>query len=230
MVPRLALAKKQAALFGNDVRYLISHRYARHELETFATLGIPLDRIERWESNRCYYAAHWIIPSFTSKGALNITRTSIEVLRDCFLPLDSPHVPRRKLYLTRKNDPFRRVVNEAEVLRLLTEHGFESVEPATLSIREQAALFASAAAVVSVISSGLVNLVFMSPGAKVIEIFPESLFLPIQWSLCDACGLEYYYFFEQGFQPLEIASPGNRYADVKVSLDALRKTLELAHL
>jgi hypothetical protein len=230
MVPRLALAKEHAARWGGKVRYLINHRGARHELETFAAIGIPLDQIERWAPNRCYRAERWIIPSFTSKGALNISPASVNALRDCFLPQDIPRSPKRRLYLSRKSDPFRRVVNEPEVMRLLAECGFECVEPATLSVREQAVLFASAEAVVSVISSGLVNLVFMSPGAKVIEIFPESLFLPIEWALCELCGIDYFYLFEQGFQPASIASPGNRYADIRINLECLKRTLELAGL
>jgi capsular polysaccharide biosynthesis protein len=230
MVPRLALAKQYAGRCGSDVRYLINHGGRRHELETFAQLGIPLAQIEQWAPKRCYTADQWIIPSYTSRGALNVSAASRDVVRTCFASSRGARPSKRRLYLSRKSDRFRRVVNEPEVIQMLAEHGFKSVEPAALSVREQAALFAAAEAIVSVISSGLVNLVFMAPGTKVIEIFPESLFLPIQWALCDLCGIDYYYFFEQGSQPTNVPLPGNRYADVNVDLGALARTLELAEL
>ena len=81
--------------------------------------------------------------------------------------------------------------------------------------------------VVSAISSGLANIVFMRPGATVVEIFPRSFFMHVDWAVCDLVGLRYFYMWEDGVQPDAIPEP-NRFADVTIDIAVLEKTLALA--
>jgi capsular polysaccharide biosynthesis protein len=229
MVPRLVHAQRHSHSFGDAPKFLISHHGKPHELETLAAVGISEADLLSYREDVFLKALRWIIPSQTSRSGLNITRESTDLIRGVFLEANRTPGPRKRLYLSRRNDRFRRITNEDEVISLLERYGFEAVEPGLLTIREQAHLFAAAEAVVSVISSGLANIVFMTEGNSVIEIFPDDFFLPIQWALSDLRRLRYYYFFASGYQPPS-AVPPNRFSDVKISLPALRETLAFAGL
>ena len=93
-------------------------------------------------------------------------------------------VPGRHLYLTRgtaRNN--RMVLNEAEVLRLLEPLGFTSVDPGELSVADQIRTFAEADVIVAPHGAALANLVFCSPGATLIEIFPAMSFVADYWKM-----------------------------------------------
>lgn len=82
--------------------------------------------------------------------------------------------PTRRIYVTRSDTKKRRIANEAALLPVLKRHGFESIAPGQLSLREQAALFASAQAVAGPHGAGLTNILFSPPGTRVLEIFPAN--------------------------------------------------------
>jgi capsular polysaccharide biosynthesis protein len=76
----------------------------------------------------------------------------------------------RRLYINRSDARKRRIVNEAEIWPLFQARGFESVAAATLSFKEQIALFAEAAVVAGPHGAGFANMLFAPEGARLIEI------------------------------------------------------------
>jgi len=76
----------------------------------------------------------------------------------------------QRLYIARGNVPRRRIVNEADVVKLLDAHGFRAVDPGALSVAEQAALFSDAGIVVGAHGAALTNAIFMGEGASLIEL------------------------------------------------------------
>jgi capsular polysaccharide biosynthesis protein len=116
-------------------------------------------------------------------------------LREQLLPPSYERVPGRRLYVTRgssKNN--RAVLNEAEVTAALEARGFESVNPASLTIDDEIRTFAEADVVVSAHGGALSNIVFMNPGSLVIELFPASHVMPYYWKISGTVpGLAYRY-------------------------------------
>lgn len=122
----------------------------------------------------------------------------VDLLRTRLLPDGDGGVaePRRPIYLTRGTQlNNRRVVNEAEVLELLTERGFTVVDPGALSVAEQIRACAGASIIVGAHGAGMTNLMFAGPGAAVVELFPGGDVLPdCYWTLSRSVpGLEYRY-------------------------------------
>lgn len=76
----------------------------------------------------------------------------------------------RRLYINRSDARKRRIINEAEIWPLFEARGFESVAAATLSFKEQIALFAEAAVVAGPHGAGFANMLFAPEGARLIEI------------------------------------------------------------
>jgi capsular polysaccharide biosynthesis protein len=81
----------------------------------------------------------------------------------------------RRIYLVRENviSP-RHVLNEADVMDIFKAADFELINPSRLSFREQAALFASAKIIAGSHGSAFANLLFVGPGAHIIDLMPES--------------------------------------------------------
>jgi capsular polysaccharide biosynthesis protein len=79
----------------------------------------------------------------------------------------------KKIYISRKSASRRKVINEAEVLELISKNNFEEVILEELNFSEQVKLFASSQTVLSIHGAGLSNIIFMKEGTNVIEILKK---------------------------------------------------------
>lgn len=77
-----------------------------------------------------------------------------------------------RLYLSRRGVASRQVSNEEEVRALLEPHGFVTIQPEGLSLREQIALFRGASHIVAPHGAGLTNLLHCR-GGWVLELFQQ---------------------------------------------------------
>jgi hypothetical protein len=89
----------------------------------------------------------------------------------------------KKIYVSRAMANDRRIVNEADLIRALEGEGFQSFLLEDLSFPEQIGLFGRAEFVVGAHGSGLANLVFCTPGTRVVEIFGSNYVNPLYWLL-----------------------------------------------
>jgi capsular polysaccharide biosynthesis protein len=79
------------------------------------------------------------------------------------------------IYVGRGSSPNNRsVLNEVDLMTMLTEHGFEQLDPASLSVSEQISAFAKAPLIVAPHGAALANIMFAPPGAAVIELMPNA--------------------------------------------------------
>jgi capsular polysaccharide biosynthesis protein len=79
----------------------------------------------------------------------------------------------RNVYLARGADKERRLMNEDEVVAMLSRHGFEVVRTEGLSIAEQIRLFAGIKNLVAVHGAGLSNMIYMQPSGFVAVMINE---------------------------------------------------------
>lgn len=80
----------------------------------------------------------------------------------------------RKIFLSRRGFAQRQLLNEAEIIDVLTQQGFEVVYPEKLSFAEQVALYHTADTIVGSASSALTNCIFCNPNARVIALIHEN--------------------------------------------------------
>lgn len=81
--------------------------------------------------------------------------------------------PHRKIVVLRPGAKTRRITNSDELLLALK--GWETVDLAKMTIREQMKTFAEATHIVAAHGAGLVNLLWCNPGTKVIEIQDKNM-------------------------------------------------------
>jgi glycosyltransferase involved in cell wall biosynthesis len=103
------------------------------------------------------------------------------------------HKPFRRILVSRSRALCRRIINEKDVMNILSQYGFEIVHCEDLTLKEQGQLFSAVDVVISPHGAGLTNLLFSMPGTKVLEIFPDSLINTHYWSLSEALNHEYAY-------------------------------------
>jgi Glycosyltransferase 61 len=78
-----------------------------------------------------------------------------------------------RLYVSRRGTKLRQIINEDEMVTGLKRLGFVLLESKWDNHPEQLAAFSGAEVVVGVHGAGMTNLIFASPGARVLEIFPS---------------------------------------------------------
>jgi capsular polysaccharide biosynthesis protein len=191
LLPRIALVEQCTELEPPDRWYVPANSPDRRRL--LDLLGITEDR--RIDSTEVPHlrAEQLIVPSIP--GDEQIPPWAAEFLRSRLVPATYRRVPGRRLYLTRgpsKNN--RSVLNDEEVRAALARRGFELLDPSTLTMDEEIRVFAEADIVVSPHGAGLTNLLFMSPGSLVCELFPGHNVVPTFWKLAFAVpGVAYRY-------------------------------------
>ncbi|MFO1338037.1 MAG: glycosyltransferase family 61 protein [Burkholderiaceae bacterium] len=84
----------------------------------------------------------------------------------------------RLLYISRRGEGRRPLVEEARIQRSAEAMGFEAVAPETLTLAEQVRLFASARGIAGPPGAAYTNLVWAGPGTRVLSIFKEEANLP----------------------------------------------------
>lgn len=80
----------------------------------------------------------------------------------------------RKIVLSRQGFAQRQLLNEAEIIDILTRQGFEVVYPEKLSFVEQVVLYHTAETIVGSASSALTNCIFCNREARVIALIHEN--------------------------------------------------------
>ncbi|TAD78973.1 MAG: DUF563 domain-containing protein [Oscillatoriales cyanobacterium] len=213
---------------------LIDPAQSKFQQETLQALGLPAHKLIRNTTGIHLKADRLVVPSLFSHWPI-FDRDTCQLLRDLFLDAAQPQraTPTKRIYLTRAEANYRRVLNEPEVIEWLQKSGFVGVTLSELSVREQAALLSEAAVVVAPHGAGLTNLVFCQPGTKVLEIFPKNYSQPYYWALASQCQLIHQYLISRSVTEygttVTQAEPEylfNDLEDLVIHLDDLAKALQ----
>jgi capsular polysaccharide biosynthesis protein len=232
LLPRYELIQR-AGISASDVDYYyVNSQSSRFQRETLGLLGIEPSRIIDGDKVPYLKARELIVPS-VPLGASCFRPWMMDFLRDKFLPKNWHDMgpSGRKLYISRGLAGYRRVLNESEVISFLQERGFEVAAMETMSVPEQAAVLAACDVVIGPHGGGMSNLVFCTPGTKVVEIYSPELVATYFWRLSNRLGLDYYYMLGKGGpMVLESDYPQSWDArqDIEVDLNVLGQTLALA--
>ncbi|WP_017661586.1 tetratricopeptide repeat protein [Baaleninema simplex] len=171
------------------------------------------------------------------------TQRSHDFLRSTFLPLAEATPPPlfstqrsqpenelpERIYISRQQAKYRKIVNEAEIIDCLNVYGFVPVALENYSIAEQVRWFANAKAIVAPHGAGLTNLVFCQTGAISIELFSPNYIRYYYWSIGRYLQLDHYYIVGKSFRcdPLrQLLYPDSLTEDFWVEVETLKKLLD----
>ncbi len=160
-------------------------------------------------------------------GIQNLSNNATNSIKTDFPPSDRKSYPER-IYITRSKCSYRRVINEENVIEILSGFGFVSVLLESMDLDEQIALFASAKVIVAPHGSGLTNMMFCEPGTKVIELMSPNYIRHYYWAISQQLNLEHYYITGESFncyQIRELMYQNPLTEDILVNLKSLKKIM-----
>ncbi len=76
----------------------------------------------------------------------------------------------KKIYVTRADSNYRKIINEDDVVTLLRKKGYKVINPQLYDIDEQIEIFYNADSIISPHGSNLANIIFCKPGTEIYEI------------------------------------------------------------
>ena len=99
-------------------------------------------------------------------------KDSIEILKKFINPKINKEKS-KKIYVTREDSNYRKIINEGDVVTLLREKGYKVINPQLYEIDEQIEIFSNAEKIIAPHGSNLANIIFCKPGTEIIEIAPS---------------------------------------------------------
>tara|TARA_Y100001970_G_scaffold262539_1_gene346892 strand:- start:201 stop:1238 length:1038 start_codon:yes stop_codon:yes gene_type:complete len=112
-----------------------------------------------------YYFSNSRIPQFLK------LENSVNILKNFLLPIDEKG--EEKIYVTREDSEYRKIVNEADLISFLISKGYKVINPRLYEIDEQIKIFSQAKKIISTHGSNLTNIIFCKPETEIIEIAPN---------------------------------------------------------
>ena len=216
---------EQASVPWPDTWYAAASR-APFQSQLLALAGIPEKTIVDAVEHPHVQAETLVVPAPPAMSEVN-PPWAVQWVRNRLLPQVDISGPRRRIYVTRGPSANNRtVLNEERVLPFLESRGFELVDPGTMSVVDQIRTFATADIIVATHGAALANLTFATPGATVIELFPEGCLLPDYWRLVSGIeGVRYRYLTAYG-KPPHRGRATTIVRDINVDLAALERLLD----
>jgi capsular polysaccharide biosynthesis protein len=232
LLPRYELIRLAGVPISKIDYFYVNNYNSRFQRDTLASLGVERSKIIDGVQAPYLRARELIVPSVPLGGGC-FRPWMVDFLRNSFLPSNwrETNSSGRRLYISRGLASYRRVLNEDKVVELLKKRRFEIVAMETMPISEQAAVLASCEAIVAPHGGGMSNIIFCSPGTKIVEIYSPELVATYYWKLSNVLDLEYYYVLGQGdpatLDP-DYPQSWDSHTDIVVDLDTLEQTLVLA--
>jgi len=226
LLPRAGLVERAGYKLTDFDQVLIKDRSLPYQREGLRRLGLDESKIIRVTDETHLQAETLVVPAVRHDN----TRVGLNDLlysRRLYLPQEpAPATATRRIYLSRRDAAFRRVINKLEIIPLLNEHGFEEVSLSHLSVAEQAKLFSETAVIIGPNGSAFANLVFANPACHVIEFFAPGWVVGYNWMLCELLGLPFTAIIGEGPRPPEGTLPREVKQDVHVDPAKLRLALQ----
>lgn len=163
----LKLSSLDRAGLLHDFPWLLNSDLRPYQTEYLQLLGHDPAHSVRVERNAVIRCARVLVP------ALHVHPQSIaqgvQWIRERLAPPgDAPAA--RRLFVSRRDNGRRRVLNEDELFSAVAPLGFERVVPGEMPVTAQIAAFASARIIVAAHGAGLTNMIFTPPGAAIVEL------------------------------------------------------------
>jgi len=220
VLPRLGMLATTPEKF--DLIYI--EKKHQFQKETLEMLGIKDNQIINSVDVALLTADNLIVPCHQIMNGREFPSWTVRYVRDQFLPVspEEPTSAARRIYITRGFSGHRRLLNERDLVGRLEQYGFIEVKAEKLSFQEQVRSFREAEVIVAPHGSGLANILFCSPGTKVIELFPAAN-IDLYYRLSTALNLSYYYVKDRTGNPARLTLD-----DYTIVWDDLKKTLDEA--
>lgn len=195
-LPKIELLARSGHRLDSFDSIVIDYSGAPYQKEILCRAGIDLSRVVPSNAQIHLQADQLVVPSYSEPGArvdvFQYSPEGIQYIRKLFVDSATSRLPERRIIVSRRLARVRRWIQEDEALETLSGLGFIRVELETLSVTEQAQLFAESQCIIMPHGGGLANCAFAQAGTTVIELFNPNYLPTFMMALSNACGLVYH--------------------------------------
>lgn len=225
LLPRIGAAERAGFPVSSFDHIILNHSNRAYQWETLQQLGIRREQIVQVNSALRLQPDELVIPSLKTSNE-QMPAEHVSFLRRNFLPATASSRSRtRRIFLSRKDAPSRRLRNEAAAFEMLQACGFESVCLSGWSIARQATLFAEAEVIAGPSGAAFANLVFATPGTRVIEFASPNWLTVYHWMISARRGLHHSIVLGPGRLPPKELNIAGRGGDMVIDLGKLERVL-----
>ena len=160
---------------------------------------------------------HFLDSEFPQFINLNL---STEILKN-FLKPKINNSRSKKIYVTREDSSYRKIINEGDVVTHLREKGYRVINPQLYDIEEQIEIFFNAEKIIAPHGSNLANIIFCKAGTQIFEITPsfsqnEKIFEDRYLILCKLNRLKYNKILSDSINVVDHTSLAKKYINNNV--------------
>lgn len=207
----------------NDLRLMLPAEYENFDFVISSLAAFGVKKVEFIRPNEVIECRSLLMPSHTAPSG-HYNEEIIRGVRSVLLSAYDDSDQGERIYISRRNARKRRIVNENEVVEILSRFGFQTIHAEELSFAEQVQLCSRARCIVSNHGAGLTNILFMKEGGKVLELRHHADDINnCYFTLASALNLNYLY---QTCHPAN-DGPDPHTADLIVDLEELKRNLDL---
>lgn len=217
VLPKISILK-DTCFFDQVDWFLVGHTDKEYQLQTLINLEVPTQKIIQFSSRSHFQADTLLCPRLTGYQLQHHPSWKINFLKESFG--HRRHLtPARRLFISRKDAPFRHLLQEDFLFDRLSLLGFEQICLSGLSLEATVDLFSDAEAVVGPFGSGLMNIAFCQPGTKVVEVATPAFYNCYHWYLASVRKLRHaVYFGDDGMLDRQ-KSPNEGTKDININVD-----------
>lgn len=204
---------------------MLPWEYEAQDVVKSSLRALKVDAVDFINRDEVLECRRLLLPTHTAPSG-NYNEELIQGVRNILVSsygASNKQAGEKRIYISRSGAAKRRIINEAEVAKLLDVFEFETVRAEELSFEQQVEICSQARYLVSNHGAGLTNMLFMPEGGSVLELrHQEDRTNNCYFALSSALNLNYFY---QTCQPVNEADPHT--ADLFVDPAALEKNLSL---
>jgi capsular polysaccharide biosynthesis protein len=233
ILPRFKILQQNQISLESIDYFLINSRQKKFQQETLDKLGIPANKFIESDQLSHLQASTLIVPDFPAYTGWTVPST-IQFLRYLFHPkIQTQKQYPKRIYISRNRARYRRVLNESEVINFLSPFGFYAFEMESLSVQEQANVFANAEMIIAPHGAGLTNLVFCQPQTTVVELVSPHYIRHYYGVISQQLGLKHYTLQAEALGCSFLRNlmyPNPSFEDLWISIESLERLQKILNL
>jgi hypothetical protein len=230
VLPRFELLRLSGIKIEDIDYFFVNDCSYPFQRETLANFGIPVEKIIECTKKSHIKARKLIVPSLPG-NTFDLPRWTCDFLRSKFLnDRAEEKFDLKRIYITRSDAQYRKILNEDEIIEFLERSGFQSVTLASMTVSEQISLFSAVDVIIAPHGAGLSNIVFCKPETKIIELFSPKYVKPYYWCISNHIPLDYYLLIGAIDETIEPCSSPEYMNNFSINIENLSKTLNIANI
>ena len=183
-----------------NIQFVVSDDQTQYQRDTLQALDITPDRcLAQSAYGETQVERLWFATPLGHSEQAATAPDVVKRMRDLFVSRLGSDTKQRKrrVFISRSNASYRRLLNERELLGELGQLGFEIVHAEELSLAEQVRIFSECAVLLAAHGAGLTNILFAPAGCRVLEIHGPDVTRFHYWMMACILGHSYDCFVGQ---------------------------------